>query len=184
MGGAHSAAQLEHWERDGFFVVPGFAPAATLESMRTRALELVREADAGRAIGNAYVVPESALAESPRAEDRVSKVFRVHRDEPVFHAFATDARLLDLVGAILGENLDCFLHRRKSRCESARGGGKSPQGRGLGPAGFGRTWLAWSDRHDLVPRSWRILWSSYYLLRPSCSSQPWLQATQRRSRSR
>ncbi len=109
MGGAHSAAQLEHWERDGFFVVTGFAPAATLESMRTRALELVREADAGRSIGNAYVVPESALAESPRAEDRVSKVFRVHRDEPVFHAFATDARLLDLVGAILGENLDCFL---------------------------------------------------------------------------
>jgi len=109
MGNAFSEVQLEHWERDGFFVVPGFAPAATLETMHKRALELVRDAEAGGSIGNAYVVPESALAEAERAEDRVSKVFRVHRDEPVFHAFATDARLLDLVGAILGEKLDCFL---------------------------------------------------------------------------
>ena len=104
-----SEEQRRGWERDGFFVVRRLADAATCKAMRERALELVRRADAGESIGDAYIVPEPALAGAPRAEDRVSKVFRVHRDEPVFHAFACDARVLDTVEGILGPGLDCFL---------------------------------------------------------------------------
>ena len=109
MGFQLSEAQRLGWKRDGFFLVPGFAEPAALESMRARALALVRRADEGVAIGDAYVVPESALSAAERAEDRVSKVFRVHRNEPVFRAFAEDGRLLDLVEGILGPGLDCFL---------------------------------------------------------------------------
>jgi ectoine hydroxylase-related dioxygenase (phytanoyl-CoA dioxygenase family) len=104
-----SNAQLAQWERDGFFLVPGFAPGETLAAMRARAVELVRTADAGGSIGDAYVVPEKALTEAKPPEERVSKLFRVHRDEPVFHSSAAEPAVLDLVGGILGPELDCFL---------------------------------------------------------------------------
>lgn len=109
MGSPLSHAQLEQWERDGFCLAPGFAPPGTLEAMHGRALELVRAADAGESIGDAYIVPEKALAGAERAEDRVSKVFRVHRHEPVFRDFASDPQLLDRVAGLLGDALDCFL---------------------------------------------------------------------------
>src|SRR5690606_11803468 len=41
-------------------------------------------------------------------EDRISKVFRLHRD-PSFERFARDPALLDLVAELLGEDVDCFL---------------------------------------------------------------------------
>ena len=109
MAGSLGEEQLRSWERDGFVIVHGLADAATCKAMRERALELVRRAGAGDSIGDAYVVPESALAGAARAEDRVSKVFRVHRDEPVFRDFACDAGVLDRVESLLGPGLDCFL---------------------------------------------------------------------------
>ena len=102
-------AERESWDRDGFVILPGFTPADTLQAMSRRIVELTRIADAGGDIGAAYVVPEGALADRERPEDRTSKVFRVHRHEPVFHAVARDLRLLDCVQSLLGPNIDCFL---------------------------------------------------------------------------
>ena len=42
-------------------------------------------------------------------EDSVSKIFKLHRDEPVFRAFAESVPLLDLVAVRIGASLDCFL---------------------------------------------------------------------------
>jgi len=98
------------WERDGFVVVPGFADAATTRAMEARVGELAEAADAQGRIGDAYVVPEPSREHAEgAARERLSKIFRVHRQEPVFRAFAEDARLLDLVAELLGPDLDCFL---------------------------------------------------------------------------
>lgn len=105
-----SPDQRRGWERDGFFLVEGFAPQSTLDAMRQRAVALARAAEAGQSIGDAYVQQEKKLlATSTAPEERVSKIFRLHRGEPVFNAFARDERVLDLIRAILGPDLDCFL---------------------------------------------------------------------------
>jgi len=101
--------ERESWERDGFLILRGFADSAVLAAMEKRIVELVRTADAGESIGSAYVVPELALADREPPEARTSKVFRVHRDEPVFREFAEQPALLDRVESLLGPELDCFL---------------------------------------------------------------------------
>ena len=79
--------------------------------MTRRTIELARAAAAGEGIGDAYVQQEQKLLDAGEAppEQRLSKLFRVHRDEPVFRGFACDERVLALVEAILGPDLDCFL---------------------------------------------------------------------------
>jgi phytanoyl-CoA hydroxylase len=109
MAGSLSDEQLDAWERDGFVVLPGFAERETVEAMQERIIAMTRTADADGAIGDAYVVPEKALADREQPEERTSKVFRVHRSEPLFRSFAEDARLLDAIESLLGPNLDCFL---------------------------------------------------------------------------
>ena len=101
--------ELQRWDRDGFVILPGFTDAATVTAMERRIVEMTRAADAGESIGDAYVVPETALGTEPQPEDRMSKVFRVHRNEPVFRDFATQPALLDRIESLIGPDLDCFL---------------------------------------------------------------------------
>ncbi|MBM4265026.1 MAG: phytanoyl-CoA dioxygenase family protein [Deltaproteobacteria bacterium] len=103
-------AQRQGWERDGFFIVESFAPASTLEAMTERIVALARAAERGEDVSPAIVLPEPALAslEAP-AEKKLSKLFRVHRQEPVFREFCAAPATLDLVTPILGEEVDCFL---------------------------------------------------------------------------
>lgn len=104
-----TAEQRASWDNDGFVRIAAFASSKTLEAMTTRIVEMTRAADAGESIGSAYVVPESSLAAAENPEDRMSKVFRLHREEPIFRRFAEDPRLLDMVAELLGDDLDCFL---------------------------------------------------------------------------
>lgn len=90
-------------------ILPGFAKPETLAAMQHRIVEMVRTADAGGHIGDAYTVPEEALATQALPEDRISKVFRVHRCEPLFRSFAENPQLLDWVEDRIGPDLDCFL---------------------------------------------------------------------------
>ena len=103
-------AQREAYARDGFFRIEGFADAATCTAMLDRVVDIARRAAAGEDVRPAFVLPESNLAGRPgNPEDLVSKIFRLHRD-PVFEAFATDARVTDLVAGVLGgADVDCFL---------------------------------------------------------------------------
>ena len=101
-----ASEQREQWDRQGFFVVENFAPAETRKRMFETILEFVRRADAGQDILPAYVVAEEALAKAERPEDRVSKVFRVHRQVPVFNEFVRQPRLVELLGGILGPDVD------------------------------------------------------------------------------
>jgi len=95
----------------GYFRVDGFARAATGTAMLERVVDIARRADAGDDVAPAMITIEeqAGYGSGPNPEDRVSKVFRLHRD-PVFRAFATDPRVLDLVRPVLGtDDVSCFL---------------------------------------------------------------------------
>lgn len=110
MSDALTPEMREAWERDGFFVVRGFAESAVLEAMVARIVELTRRVEAGESIGDAYIQKELNLAGSvEEPEDELSKLFRVHRDEAVFREFVCRPALLDLVEGLIGPDLDCFL---------------------------------------------------------------------------
>ena len=107
-----SARHAAVWDRDGFFLVKEFSPPDVCDAMLRRAIDLAREADGRGVAGTAIVHPERNLADSvgseALAEERVSKVFKVHRDS-VFHEFATQPDLVASVQHLLGTDIDCFL---------------------------------------------------------------------------
>jgi len=118
-----SDEQRRGWERDGYFVARGYAPRATCAAMDARIVELTRAAAAGESIGDAYVQQEQRLLASARLpEEALSKLFRVHRHEPVFRRFVEDERLLDWVSELLGApDLDCFLSQYIAKRPGALG---------------------------------------------------------------
>lgn len=107
-----AASRAEGWERDGFFLIREFSPPAVCEAMFGRAVELAWEADGTGMAGAAIVHRENNLADSvgpsARAEELVSKIFKIHRDS-VFHDFATDPELVAITEELLGGDVDCFL---------------------------------------------------------------------------
>ena len=105
-------AQCEQWERDGFFLLRGFAAPGVGAAMLERVVGISRAA-AGQILHEGYfVMPEQNLAASvdaaAPAELRVSKVFRLHRVEE-FRSFIESDAVLEIGRALLGPRLDCFL---------------------------------------------------------------------------
>jgi phytanoyl-CoA hydroxylase len=114
-------AENEGWESRGFFIVPRFAPQADCDAMLARAIEIARLVAGGSPPGRALVTAEAkpnANARNP--EDRVSKIFRLHRDG-VFNEFCTAPRVLDLIGGIIGADFDCFLSQFIFKNQDAMG---------------------------------------------------------------
>lgn len=104
--------QETSWDDDGYFVLREFADPSVCEAMLARVIEIVRDSDErGRPRHrDALVLPEANLADRRpgRPEDSVSKVFRLHRD-PLFRDFALSDALCELVGALVGPEVDLFL---------------------------------------------------------------------------
>ena len=101
--------QRPSWDDNGFFILRGFADTATVTAMIDRIVEIAREVDGGVARDDLVIGNEARLADAPQPELRLSKIFRLMRSEDVFHEFATDPRLLALVGDLIGPDVDCFL---------------------------------------------------------------------------
>jgi ectoine hydroxylase-related dioxygenase (phytanoyl-CoA dioxygenase family) len=104
-------AQRMRWDEDGFFIIRDFAPDVG-EAMLERVVAISRDADA-RPIHDGFIVaPEQNLAgrvdAGASAEQRVSKIFRLHRDGP-FQAFIESPPILDIGRSLLGPRVDCFL---------------------------------------------------------------------------
>ncbi|MBW2282268.1 MAG: phytanoyl-CoA dioxygenase family protein [Deltaproteobacteria bacterium] len=98
------------WERDGFFIVGGFADSEVGDAMHARAVELARQAGGAGRAGPSLVQPEARTNPNARQpEDCVSKIFNLHREEAVFRSFIQDERVLDGVAGLIGPDLDCFL---------------------------------------------------------------------------
>ena len=105
-----TADERNEWDRQGFFLRRGFATAHEVTAMEQRIVELARAGEHEQDVGAALLLPEPALDTPDKPlEKRLSKVFRVHRLEPVFRTFATRPAVLALVADLLGEDLDCFL---------------------------------------------------------------------------
>ncbi|HEY8216255.1 MAG TPA: phytanoyl-CoA dioxygenase family protein [Acidimicrobiia bacterium] len=101
---------LESWTRDGYALVEGFVDPATCTAMHDRIIEVCRDAAAGVPIGDSLVDPErNAWNDAREPEDFVSKVFVLHTWDPIFGAFARDARVLAVMHELLGPDVDCFL---------------------------------------------------------------------------
>ncbi len=106
---ALTAEQRRCWEEDGFFILHGWSDPPVLEAMIERIVELARAIDGGLVRNDLLVSPEELLADRPDPEQRLSKIFRVMRTEDVFYEWATEERLLSLVGKLIGADVDCFL---------------------------------------------------------------------------
>ena len=105
-----SARQRECWERDGFFLEAAFEPEATCKAMLARVEQIARDSGGEGRLGPVIVQPESKLRSTGlRPEQRISKIFRIHRQEPVFNACCRDERLLDWLTELIAPDIDCFL---------------------------------------------------------------------------
>jgi phytanoyl-CoA hydroxylase len=100
------------WERDGFFVRRGFAEPGTTKRMLEEVIARARAAQGQLIHEGSVVFPEANLADSaaasPLAEDRLAKLFKIHR-EGAFREFIESPRVLDIVESLLGPRVDCFL---------------------------------------------------------------------------
>ncbi len=105
-----AASQRTSWRDDGFFVLPAFAEPSVCKAMLERVAELCTRAESGERVADAFRMPEPALRDAPgTAAERTSKLFRVHRHEPVFRGFAREPRLLARIAELIGPDVDCFL---------------------------------------------------------------------------
>jgi phytanoyl-CoA hydroxylase len=104
-----SADQREAWDRDGFFIEPGFADPDTAVALTDRIVEIAREIDGGQERDDLIVTPEEALKDADSPEGRVAKIFRVHRNEQLFAEISNDPRILNWVTDLIGPDVDCFL---------------------------------------------------------------------------
>ena len=100
------------WERDGFFIRRGFASQETARGMLERVVEICRLGTAGALAEGKLVMPEQNLLagvdDGSPEEQRVSKVFRLHRDS-VFNAFISSPSVLGIATDLVGSPVDCFL---------------------------------------------------------------------------
>jgi ectoine hydroxylase-related dioxygenase (phytanoyl-CoA dioxygenase family) len=94
----------------GFFLRPAFASTTTSSAMLEDVVAICRAAEGAGIHEGTLIMPENNLSDrvAPSAEERISKIFRLHR-RPVFRDFIEDPRLLGLVTELLGPRVDCFL---------------------------------------------------------------------------
>lgn len=94
----------------GFARIDGFADPRVGYAMRDDVIGLVRASDGRVAeVDGALVVPEGqADLRAKEPEDRISKVFRLHR-RPVFAEFIRSPEVVRVLTTVLGPDVDCFL---------------------------------------------------------------------------
>ena len=104
-----TSEQRDQWDRDGFIILRRFCEPGAMPALMERVNEIARAADCGDDVDPCLVMPEKALAAAAEPEMRLSKIFKLARQEPLFNAIATDPRLLDLLTDLLGPDVDNFL---------------------------------------------------------------------------
>ena len=108
--------QRNAWERDGYFIIRGFAAPHVGEAIAAATIAAIRADPPGAHPGEpAYATAEGLLVQ-PEAkpvegaiapEDHVAKVFNTHLAGPA-HDFAVNARCAELVADLLDADVDVF----------------------------------------------------------------------------
>ena len=89
--------------------IDGFASPGIGAAMHDEVVGLLRAAANGDEVGDALVLPEGQADMAQREpEDRVSKVFKLHR-RPTFAAFIRSADVVPILCETVGPDVDCFL---------------------------------------------------------------------------
>lgn len=108
--------QARSWTEDGYFILRDVVAADVCASMSEAVIDLFSRAESdGRSFGGHHVgstgviaVEEAARVDSgDSADQRMSKLFNLHRMEP-FKSFATHPQVLNAMHAILGPDVACF----------------------------------------------------------------------------
>ncbi|MEY2883608.1 MAG: hypothetical protein RL490_1332 [Pseudomonadota bacterium] len=111
-----TVAERLAWEQDGFFIRRGFADAVTGDAMAATTIAALRSDPPAAHPGEpAWQTPEGLLVQPEAkpvdgaimAEDHVAKVFNTHLSGPA-QAFALDVGCGDIVGGLLGGDVDVF----------------------------------------------------------------------------
>jgi ectoine hydroxylase-related dioxygenase (phytanoyl-CoA dioxygenase family) len=93
----------------GFDRMAGFAPPSVGNAMHEEVVELVRAASRREDVADALVLPEGQADMAQREpEDRVSKVFKLHR-RPTFASFIRSDAVVPILCETVGPDADCFL---------------------------------------------------------------------------
>ena len=104
------------WAEDGFFILRGVVADDVCEAMSAAVIDLFTRAEGdGRSFGGHHLgasgviaVEEAARIDSGRSADqRMSKLFNLHRKEP-FRSFAMHPQVLGAIHAILGPEAAIF----------------------------------------------------------------------------
>jgi phytanoyl-CoA hydroxylase len=104
------------WARDGFFILRGFADAATGDTMADETIARIRaHPPSGKPGQRAYAIPDSlyiqpemqAMPGAQNPEDYAAKVFNTHLHGAA-HDFAVSQACGDVVVALLGRDIDVF----------------------------------------------------------------------------
>ena len=107
LGADALAARLRGEDGDGFVLLPGFAEPEVGRSMLEDVVSIARSPATAR--GGALLLEESQPDfEGEHPEDRVSKIFRLHR-RPLFRAFLEREDVTALLTGAIGPDVDCFL---------------------------------------------------------------------------
>lgn len=110
------SSHLEAWDRDGFFLLRGFAPPETGRAMEREILAMLRADPPSAHPGQSAYVMADGLLVQPEAkvpdgavqpEDFVAKLFNPHLSGTA-RSFALSDRAADVVSAILGPDIDVF----------------------------------------------------------------------------
>jgi phytanoyl-CoA hydroxylase len=104
----------------GFQLFPGFTEVSVANAIREDVTAIARDAAKGVDVSPALVVPENQALFEINPEDVISKIFRLHR-RPIFIEFLKDPRVIELVVASIGEDVDCFLSQFIFKNSGARG---------------------------------------------------------------
>ena len=105
----HLAKSLREPDEPGFVLYESFAEPRVAERMLEEVVAIARDQAAGRDVRPALVTLETQEGFSgANPEDRVSKVFTLHR-RGAFRSFLRDPRVLSILVAAIGPDVDCFL---------------------------------------------------------------------------
>lgn len=104
------------WSKRGFFILRGLVPVDECAEMSTAVIDMFSRAETAGQSHNGHhlgtdgvvAVEEAARVEAGGpAEQRMSKLFNIHRREP-FRQFASHPELLRALHALLGPDVSCF----------------------------------------------------------------------------
>jgi ectoine hydroxylase-related dioxygenase (phytanoyl-CoA dioxygenase family) len=92
----------------GYVLYEGFAQSSVGEAMLDDVIGMARSAAAGEPVEGFVMEESQPNFVGSKPEDRVSKIFKLHR-RPAFRAFLRDRRIAQILAEAVGPEVDCFL---------------------------------------------------------------------------